>query len=261
MLTQPEAFKVAVYGMGKMGKLIAQQLQNHVYQQPNLVFGLGFDKNTALSELLHYDAVIDFSTTTASLDLIQWLNTHKDQLKPHFCYVSGVTGFDMDLSQLLGGLSKDFRVFYASNFSLGILVLNQLLKQASAFLNDFDIEIFELHHKQKKDSPSGTALTLAKSMAEARENAEIQSNRPNLYPRTSDQIHISAGRGGQIIGEHQIYLIGESERIEFVHRAQNRILFADGAIKSLHWLTRQNQGLYGMDEMWHSFIAHHPSGD
>ncbi len=256
---KPAPLKVAVYGMGRMGKLVSELLCAQSFQSPTLSFAQGFDRSSDLKALLTYDAVIDFSTPDASRSLQQWLISHQTALPPHFCYVSGVTGYGntamtkTTITPEIEELKRYIRVFYASNFSIGILFLNQVVKQASAFLSDFDVEIFELHHKQKKDSPSGTALTLAQSMASQRTDGHILCHQENQYPKNKNEIHVSAGRGGQIIGEHMVYLIGESERIELIHRAQNRALFASGAIKALHWLTQKEIGLYGMDDLWQSF--------
>jgi 4-hydroxy-tetrahydrodipicolinate reductase len=242
--------KIALFGAnGRMGQLLSEVLM----QDSGFQLGTPLYRDTSFEAIIAQGniACIDFSVAKASPLLLTWLNENATRLPPNFCFLSGVTGLDEKSMDLMRELSTKIPVFYASNFSMGILFLNQILKQASAFFKDFEVEVFELHHKQKKDAPSGTALTLAQSLASAR-NGTVQTE-ALTDPRQSSEIHVSAGRGGQVIGDHFVYLLGQSERLEFVHRAQDRKLFAQGALKALHWLQTQPIGFYKMDDLWHAY--------
>jgi 4-hydroxy-tetrahydrodipicolinate reductase len=242
--------KVAVFGAnGRMGKLLCEALN----QESHLQLGTAIDRHTAFEKMISQGdiACIDFSVADASPLLLTWLNENLKNLPQNFCLLSGVTGLDQASMDLMKQLATKIPVFHATNFSMGILFLNQMLKQASAFLKDFDIEVFELHHKQKKDAPSGTALTLAQSLSEAR--AGTINTQSSNYPRQATEVHVSAGRGGQVIGDHFVYLLSPSERLEFVHRAQDRRLFVQGAIKALSWLKAQPIGFYQMDDLWQAY--------
>jgi 4-hydroxy-tetrahydrodipicolinate reductase len=136
--------------------------------------------------------------------------------------------------------------------SVGIHVLGDLLARAVSMLrDDFDIEIVETHHHHKADSPSGTALTLLEIAEKARggpaSRTHGRSGRPGPRPRTEIGLH--AVRGGDVIGDHTIHLLGEGERLEIVHRATNRDIFARGALRAARWLPGRPAGLYGMRDL------------
>ena len=139
--------------------------------------------------------------------------------------------------------------------SVGIAVLRQLLPDlVRALGEDYDIELVELHHNRKKDSPSGTALTLGECLAEARgwKLADVrQSGRDGIIgPRPKQEIGIQAVRGGDVVGVHTVYFMGPGERIEVSHHAHSRENFARGALRAAAWLAGQKAGrLYGMPDM------------
>jgi len=141
-------------------------------------------------------------------------------------------------------------VFYATNMSLGVAVLNRLAELASGALREFDIEIVEMHHHHKKDAPSGTALTLASHCASAR-NLDIDKVRVSgrdgmIGARSRDEIAVMALRGGDIAGRHTAGFYGDGEYIELTHVATSRATFAKGAISSALWLAAQKAGRYGI---------------
>jgi 4-hydroxy-tetrahydrodipicolinate reductase len=138
--------------------------------------------------------------------------------------------------------------------SLGVNVLFGLLAQAAKALgDDYDVEIVELHHRQKKDAPSGTALAMASVLAEALERDLATTARHgrqgNVGARAREEIGLHAVRGGDIVGEHTAYFCGLGERLEITHRASSRETFARGAVRAAEWLRDRDPGLYDMQDV------------
>ena len=131
---------------------------------------------------------------------------------------------------------------------MGVALLNSLVETASAKLREFDIEIVEMHHRHKKDAPSGTALTLAESAARGRDldldAVRISGRDGNIGARTKDEIAVMALRGGDIVGEHVVGFYNDGEFLRLSHTATSRDTFAKGAIKAAIWLAGQKPGLY-----------------
>lgn len=168
--------------------------------------------------------------------------------------VVGTTGLDAEAESALGELAKVAPVLVASNFSPGVALLLHLAERAAAALGpEYDLEIVELHHRKKVDSPSGTALSLGEAMAQGRGldfDAVSKSERSGqVGPRGKDEIGIFAVRGGDIVGEHTAYFVGDEERIEITHRAQKRSVFASGALRAANWLAQQRPGRYSMSDL------------
>ena len=140
--------------------------------------------------------------------------------------VSGTTGLSEHQLNLMKEAAKKMPILYATNMSLGIAVLNKLASMASKLLNDFDVEIVEMHHRYKKDAPSGTALTLAKHIATARgldlDGVRVSGRDGNIGERTKDEIAVMALRGGDIVGRHTAGFYNDGEFIELNHTATSR---------------------------------------
>jgi 4-hydroxy-tetrahydrodipicolinate reductase len=141
----------------------------------------------------------------------------------------------------------------APNYSTGVAVLFHLAQQASALLPDFDLEVVEMHHRRKVDAPSGTALGLADAAARGR-NADykqhaVYGREGHPGARSNDEIGIMTLRGGDVIGEHTLYLVGEGERLELTHRSGNRELFARGALRAARWVGSQPPGRYTLTDV------------
>ncbi len=143
-------------------------------------------------------------------------------------------------------------ILYATNMSLGVALLNNLVAIASKALKNFDIEIVEMHHRNKRDAPSGTALTLAQSVAKARDlnldNVRISGREGNIGARTRDEISVMSLRGGDIVGKHTVGFYNDGEFIELNHTATSRDTFASGAIRAGEWLHNQANGLYDIKD-------------
>ena len=164
----------------------------------------------------------------------------------------GTTGLGPSELAVLHELATVVPVVFAANFSLGVTVLANLAERAVAALGaGWDVEIVESHHRHKVDAPSGTALALV---------AAIEAGRPELGPvvngrsgavgpRSSTEIGVHAVRGGDIVGEHTVYLIGSGERLELGHRATDRAIFARGALRAAAWVVSQPPGLYNLSDV------------
>ena len=161
-------------------------------------------------------------------------------------YVVASTGFSSEAETALSNASGKIPLIVASNCSLGVNVLSALVETAARALSGFDIEIFEIHHNQKRDAPSGTALTLAEAVTNARPLEQTFTRSGNDALRATDSLGVVAARGGDVAGEHTVFYFGEGERLELTHRATSPMIFAKGAVKAAQWLHGKEAGLYSM---------------
>ncbi|WP_311337787.1 4-hydroxy-tetrahydrodipicolinate reductase [Campylobacter ureolyticus] len=237
--------KIGIYGSnGRMGKMIQECLKEY----ENAKVAALFDKNSSNLEdfFKSSDVVIDFSMPEGTKALLEFA---KKNPKP-LCI--GTTGLSKDELNLMKEISKNMPILYATNMSLGVAVLNKLAFLASKALSEFDAEILEMHHRYKKDAPSGTALTLAKNVAIAR-NLDLDKVRVSrrdgiIGQRSRDEIAVMSLRGGDIVGRHTAGFYGNGEFIELNHTATSRATFANGAIKAAIWLSSQKNGLYDIND-------------
>jgi 4-hydroxy-tetrahydrodipicolinate reductase len=167
--------------------------------------------------------------------------------------VIGTTALTEAAEQAVNNLAARAPCLCAPNFSLGVNLLLLLAERAARVLgSSYDLEVVEIHHRDKRDAPSGTALALAEALARGRELApnQILRGRSGLSgSRPRDQIGVSALRGGAVIGEHTAHFLGPHERIELVHRAESRHAFAAGALRSASWLLGKPPGRYAMADV------------
>ena len=166
----------------------------------------------------------------------------------------GVTGFDAASRAVLKEAARSIPVLIAPNTSVGVSVVAKLVSIAASTLgSSYDIEIFEAHHRMKRDSPSGTALALGEAVAEARaqvlSEVAVFDRTGQSAPRPSGAIGFSSLRAGDIVGEHTVTFAAAGERVEITHRATDRITFARGALRAAEWLVGQPAGLYSMDDV------------
>ena len=194
--------------------------------------------------------VIDFSAPEVSLA------TARSVAKFGAAHVIGTTGLSNEQKQELAQLAVTCRIFWAPNMSIGVNVLLKVLPELTRALGDkYDIEMVELHHNRKKDSPSGTALRLGECLAEARgwdlDEVRCSARDGIIGERPKVQIGIQAIRGGDVVGVHTVYFMGPGERIEVTHQAHSRETFAQGALRAARWLAGQQPGrLYGMQDIF-----------
>ncbi|MDD2450055.1 MAG: 4-hydroxy-tetrahydrodipicolinate reductase [Sulfurimonas sp.] len=249
--------KVGVFGAnGRVGQLVIDDLKrtdeislSSVFVRNKLNFSIDpsiLVSTDVKSFLKACDIVIDFSLPDACEVLLEAAIETPTPL------VIGTTGLSMHQLNLLEQASENMPVLYATNMSLGVALLNKLVYQASAALEGFDIEIVEMHHKHKKDAPSGTALTLGESAASARgldlDKVRISGRDGNIGERTKDEISVMALRGGDIVGRHTVGFYNDGEFIELNHTATSRNTFSKGAIRAASWLVGKKPGLYSISD-------------
>lgn len=164
--------------------------------------------------------------------------------------VIGTTGLERSHLEDLRELSKDIPVLVSPNMSLGVNLLIKLVELATKVLKEkgFDVEILEIHHRYKKDAPSGTALRLAEVIRNELGDVKLVSGREGIAPR-GEEVGVMALRGGDVVGEHTVFFIGNGERLELTHRATSRDIFARGAIEACRWIASQKPGFYSMMEV------------
>ena len=255
-------------GNGRMGKtLIGLIIENEKY---NLVSSTcmpgedeeGFDigllaGKTKISKKLTSDTSSLFRSSDV---LIDFTVPKAAMLHAKKCYdndmsiVIGTTGLDVFQEKELLSLSKKIPIVYSANFSIGVTLLSNLVSNATKILGkEWDIEILEMHHKHKIDAPSGTALMLGKSAAEARDqklsDVKEVSRDGIVGKRKSEEIGFAVLRGGDVVGEHSVLFCNEGERIELVHKATDRSIFASGALRAAYWAATAKPGLYSLSDV------------
>jgi 4-hydroxy-tetrahydrodipicolinate reductase len=199
----------------------------------------------AASALLGAEVVIDFSTPGALPALLGVAARQK------VAVVSGTTGLDQTAQSALDRAAESVAVLWAPNTSLGVQVLSDLVEQAVRRLGPgFDVEIVELHHRKKVDAPSGTALRLAAAARAGRaELSELHARDGIVGARTAHELGVLAVRGGDVIGDHTVYLLGNGERLELTHRASSRELFAEGALAAARFVLGKPPGRYTLKDV------------
>jgi len=215
--------------------------------------GLGCKISDSLTELLPQcpgAVIVDFTAPAASVAMVEIAAQHGNPA------VIGTTGLDADQQTVLQEYALKTPLFWAPNMSVGVNVLLQLLPRlVQALGSEYDIELSEIHHKMKKDAPSGTALKLAQCMAEARgwdyDEVKCHSRDGIIGQRPQKELGVQTLRGGDVVGDHTMYFFGPGERIEVTHRAHSRDTFASGALRAAKWLKAQQPGkLYNMADIF-----------
>ncbi len=236
---------------GKMGKVISEMAEN----SKTISIVSGVDKNSSNLNYPCYnqineckddiDVILDFSRPDALPSLCKY--SKERNIPIVFC----TTGYTTDQLSKIHLLSEDIAVFHSANMSIGINIINNMLRSISNMLyKDFDIEVIEKHHNQKVDAPSGTALLLANTIKDSIEEETILTNgRNGISKRQHKEIGIHAVRGGNIIGDHEIIFAGLGECIEIKHTAISREVFAIGALKACAYIYGKDKGLYNMDDV------------
>ena len=194
------------------------------------------------------DVLIDFTTPESTLDNIRFIADSGQAL------VIGTTGIAGEDEKDLQTLAQKIRCVRSPNMSVGVNVLFKIVNDLSIMLGkDCDMEVVEAHHRLKKDAPSGTAMHLAKILADSTErNLEanaVYGRKGFIGVRTNEEIGIQSIRAGDIVGEHTVIFAGTGERIEITHRAHSRDNFANGALRAALWVVTQSNGLYDMQDV------------
>ena len=195
------------------------------------------------SGFLGADCAIDFSTADAFAHVVGAAARAKVAL------VSGTTGVGPEAERALGEASARIPVLWSPNMSIGVHVLAEIVKAAVKSLPGYDVEIVETHHRAKVDAPSGTAKRLYEAVCEVREARQVTGREGKPGARMDDEVAVMALRGGDVIGDHTVHLLGQGERLELTHRATSRELFARGAVRAAEAIAKKAPGRYTMKDV------------
>ena len=240
--------KIAILGAaGRMGRMLASMAGGAGLEAVSLVdVAAGYAREWGDG----VEGVVDFSHHSAVPAAIA------RAADENLAYVLGTTGLTAEEQAAVDEAAKKIPVVQSGNYSLGVNLLLELVRQAASALGpDYDVEIVEMHHRHKKDAPSGTALMLAKAVAAGRgRGVEFRDDvtfgrEGDIGERPEGEIGIHALRGGSVVGDHSVIFAGEVERVELVHRAQSREAFAAGALAAVKWARKQRPGLYSMRDV------------
>lgn len=269
MAANPEKLKVAVVGAsGRMGRSVLLAVSNApgacivgalersglscIGADTGLLAGTEnngiFVTDDPGRAFLDADAVIDFTIPKATLAFAEHIK------ETNAAHIIGTTGFSADEQTALATFADQTTIVKSGNMSLGVNILAALVKKAAASLDEsFDIEVLEMHHRSKIDAPSGTALLLGDAAAKGREISleehSVRSRDGITGARNTGDIGFATLRGGSVIGEHSVIFAGPAERIVLTHKAEDRNLFAAGALKAAFWAKGTKPGLYSMDDV------------
>ncbi len=233
---------------GRMGAQVAAMAESRnvhitagvdVHIQKDMPFPLYPDLHLVQEKA---DVIIDFSRPENLHALLQYAKAH------HLPLVLAATGYnDSDLAAIRDA-AREIPIFRSANLSLGVYVLKTLCARAAAMLPDFDIEIIEKHHNQKLDAPSGTAVMLYDAIARE-ENEPVYGRHGRTEKRQPQEIGVHAIRGGTVAGEHEVGFYGPGETVNLSHSAQDRSIFASGALRAAAFIQRQAPGEYDMSHL------------
>ncbi len=199
------------------------------------------------AQLAGCDVIIDFSSHAVTGKLLELAVAEKKPI------VIGTTGHGAEEKKKLLALAAQVPCVWAGNFSVGVNLLFALTRRASAVLGaDYDAEVVEMHHRFKKDAPSGTAARLLEIILEERQltaNALRHGRSGITGERQPTEVGVHALRGGDVVGEHTVVFAALGERVELTHKASDRGIFARGAVRAAHWVVRQKPGVYDMQDV------------
>lgn len=256
---------IVIGAAGRMGRMVIGAIQktggivchgaievpghHSIGQDAGLIAGVGEIGVMIVADLelviKQGDVLIDFTSANASLRHMEIASRHKKPM------VVGSTGISAQQMEMVRKLTEDFPCVLAPNMSVGVNLIFKLVEEVTKVLGEgYDCEVVEVHHRMKKDAPSGTALRLAEAVARGRgtrwEDVSVYGRKGMTGERPKGEIGIHALRGGDIVGEHTVLFAGDGERIEITHRAHTRDTFAQGAVRAAKWIINQRPGLYDM---------------
>ena len=232
---------------GRMGRAIAALAESQGF---GIAGGVGRDGGNLAALAAASDVLVDFSAPDA---LPATLGAAE---AAGVAVVIGTTGLGADDHARIDAAAARIAVLQTANTSLGVNLLRRLVEQAARALGpDWDVEIVEMHHRHKLDTPSGTALLLGASANRGRDAPNATGHnrfdrmQPGPHPREEGGIYYASLRGGSVAGDHQVVFAGEGERIELGHRADSRVIFARGAVAAARWLAGRPAGRYTMADV------------
>jgi 4-hydroxy-tetrahydrodipicolinate reductase len=238
--------KVIITGAkGRMGQALISCAKNFRELEVVAAIDRGDDLGAAIGQC---DVVVDFSSPSATPEIIEACAENKKAA------VIGTTGHSESEKSRITHHASRIPIVLASNFSTGVNTLFWLTRKAAEILgNDFDLEVVEMHHRLKKDAPSGTAKSLAEILADVRklklQEAARHGREGLVGERTNSEIGIHSIRGGDVVGDHTVIFANTGERLELTHKASSRDTFANGALRAAQWLVKQKPGLYDMQDV------------
>ncbi|MGD0813923.1 MAG: 4-hydroxy-tetrahydrodipicolinate reductase [Verrucomicrobiota bacterium] len=233
---------------GRMGQALSRAAETIPGLGITARFDVGHDVEDFIRFLLNTDVLVDFSVHEATVRFARLCAKHKKAM------VIGTTGHSAEERTELQSISGQIPMVWSANFSTGVNALFWLTGKAAEILGpDYDLEIVEMHHRQKKDAPSGTARTLAQIMAQARQQSLEKVARHGregmVGERTASEIGIHSMRGGDVVGDHTVIFATTGERLELTHKASSRDTFASGALRAAQWVVGKPPGLYDMQDV------------
>ena len=235
---------------GRMGQTLLSLIENN--ENYNLAASCSMEFDTDSEKGIYKnisefdgeaDCIIDFSNHLATKDVTEYA------VKRNIPLVIATTGQTAEELTMIKEASESIPLFYSQNMSLGVAVLSCLAKITAKAFPDADIEIIEKHHNQKLDVPSGTAILLADSIKSVKDNCEYNIGRHEYGKRKKNEIGIHAIRMGGEVGTHEIIFAMGSQVLTLKHEAENRSLFAEGALSAASFLIKQEKGFYNMDNI------------
>jgi len=238
--------KIIITGAkGRMGQTLVACAERNPELQIVGQIDMGDDLPPLIKEA---DVVIDFSFHDATLEFATVCGEQKKAL------VVGTTGHSDTEKAQITNLKSHIPIVWASNYSTGVNTLFWLTRKAAEILGPgFDLEIVEMHHRMKKDAPSGTATTLAEILADVRKQQLAKVIRHGRHgitgERTATEIGMHSIRGGDVVGDHTVVFAANGERLELTHKASSREPFANGALRAAQWVVKQKPGLYDMQDV------------
>jgi 4-hydroxy-tetrahydrodipicolinate reductase len=238
--------KIIITGSnGRMGQALLACAKRNPELQIAGAIGRGGELGSVIGQ---GDVVIDFSAHDATVGFAEVCAQHKKAI------VIGTTGHSDKAKSQIANLKSKIPIVLASNYSTGVNTLFWLTRKAAEILGpDFDLEVVEMHHRLKKDAPSGTATTLVEILANVRQQQlekVIRHGRKGIVgERTSAEIGMHSLRGGDVVGDHTVVFASSGERVELTHKASSRETFANGALRAAQWVVKQKPGLYDMQDV------------
>lgn len=230
---------------GRMGQAVIRATEANEYTLVGAAVDVGDSLPDALAQC---DVVVDFTTHHFSDELV------KECVKQGKALVMGTTGHTQEELEHIRAASKTLPIVLAPNFSVGVNTLFWLTRKATEILGPaFDLEVVEMHHRMKTDSPSGTARRLVEILTEVRELDYEKDTRHgrkgDVGARTPTEIGVHALRGGDVVGDHTVVYANLGERVELTHKASSRDTFATGAVRAAVWLADKGPGIYDMQDV------------
>ena len=252
---EPEMVKVVVCGAsGRMGQIIGRMVSES--KDLELVGGINLKSGSffgaeivetknaeALLKKMKPDVLIDFTVANAAVENV------KMAARNNVALIVGTTGITLEQrKEMDAAVREQVPAVISSNFSVGVNIFLQILRESAKLLKDYDIEVIEAHHRNKKDAPSGTAKTILQILDEEAGIRQKMYGREGMTER-KNEIGVHVIRGGDIVGDHKVMFSKNFETIEISHRAYDRSVFASGALLAARWVVGKKPGIYGMNDV------------